>query len=314
MITLFAIPKPFRGHIAIIQRNAIQSWLRLRPACEIILLGDDEGTADVANEFGLLHIPGVARNEYGTPLLNSLFEQAQAAASHHLLAYVNADIILLSDFTAAVQRIPFGRFVMVGRRWDLGLKQPWDFSHLDWEAKLCAYLSGHGVLHGPTGIDYFVFPAGLWGDIPSFAIGRASWDNWLIYRARTLDALVVDATRIVTAIHQNHDYAHIPGDIEEAWKIPEVQRNRALAGGPEHIFDLDDANWLLTQHWLLPSPLQLKRGKRRLLQRLHTQCPPLYRMIMWLLGRPCRFLSLVQRTRRHLKRVISSSASHPLQN
>jgi hypothetical protein len=46
MLTIFAIPKPFRGHIGVIQRNAICSWLELRQACEIILLGDDEGTAE----------------------------------------------------------------------------------------------------------------------------------------------------------------------------------------------------------------------------------------------------------------------------
>lgn len=52
MITIFSTPKPFRGHFEIIQRNAIQSWLRLRPGCEIILLGNDEGTA----EFNLRHV------------------------------------------------------------------------------------------------------------------------------------------------------------------------------------------------------------------------------------------------------------------
>ncbi len=67
MLTLFAIPKAFRGHINTIQRNAIKSWTLLNPKPEIILLGDDEGTAEVAQEFGLIHIPEVDRNEYGTP-------------------------------------------------------------------------------------------------------------------------------------------------------------------------------------------------------------------------------------------------------
>ncbi len=31
MITIFAIPKPFKGHIDVIQRNAIQSWTKLSP-------------------------------------------------------------------------------------------------------------------------------------------------------------------------------------------------------------------------------------------------------------------------------------------
>ena len=52
MLTIFALPKPFRGHAGVIQRNAIQSWLRLQPACEVILLGDEPGTREVAAQVG----------------------------------------------------------------------------------------------------------------------------------------------------------------------------------------------------------------------------------------------------------------------
>ena len=51
MLTIFAIPKPFQGHVSIIQRNAIQSWTKLHPDCEVILLGDEPGTGTVAAEF-----------------------------------------------------------------------------------------------------------------------------------------------------------------------------------------------------------------------------------------------------------------------
>jgi len=251
MLTLFTIPKPFRGQIATIQRNAIQSWLQLRPACEIILLGDDEGTVEVAREFGVRHLPKVARSEYGTPLLNSIFERAQTAASHRLLCYVNADIILMSDFLPAVRRIPFRRFLMVGQRWDMDLDHALDFSQPDWETHLRRCVADRAALHPPTGIDYFVFPRGLWGEIPPFAIGRTAWDNWLIYRARAQGAAVVDATRAVMIVHQNHDWSHIPGGEREAWEGSEAQRNRELAN--HAIFTLHDATWLLTSRWLVPA-------------------------------------------------------------
>ena len=51
MLTIFAVPKPFRGHIGVIQRNAIRSWTLLRPACDIILMGNEEGIAEIAAEF-----------------------------------------------------------------------------------------------------------------------------------------------------------------------------------------------------------------------------------------------------------------------
>lgn len=252
MLTLFTIPKPFRGHIAVIQRNAIRSWTLLQPACEILLFGDDEGTAEVAAEFGLRHIPDVARSEYGTPLVNDLFEQAQQRATHDLLCYVNADILLMSDFMAAVRRIPFRRFLMAGRRWDLDLEQAWDFQP-GWENRLREYTLRYGKLHPPVGIDYFVFTRGLWEDIPPFAIGRTAWDNWLIYEARARGAPLIDATRAVMAVHQNHDYAHVPGGFEEAWKGPEAERNRALMGDFDHLYTLTDATWFLTPRWLLPA-------------------------------------------------------------
>jgi len=248
MLTLFSIPKPFRGHIAVIQRNAIRSWTLLRPACEIILFGDDEGTAEVAAEFGVRHVPDVARNEFGTPLVSDLFAQAQRLASHDLLCYVNADIILLSDFIKAVQQVTNWkrRFLMVGQRWDVDINELWDFKQSDWEEQLQAYVSEHGKLHPRTGIDYFVFPRGLWESLPPFALGRTVWDNWLIYSARARRAPVIEATQAVTIVHQNHDYTHIPDGAEGAWKGPEAQRNLALAGGYAHVFTLKDATHRLT--------------------------------------------------------------------
>lgn len=38
-------------------------------------------------------MPDIER-EFGTPLVNKLFEAAQEHASHRIVAYVNADIIL----------------------------------------------------------------------------------------------------------------------------------------------------------------------------------------------------------------------------
>ena len=142
------------------------------------------------------------------------------------------------------------RFLVVGERQDLDVaeKLPFDES---WEAELRAKLAREGTPHGPTGIDYFAFPRGLWGELPPFAIGRTTWDNWLLYRARARRAVLIDASRMITAIHQNHDYAHAPGGEEEVWKGREAQRNRQLAGGNgQRIFTLADATLLLTRDGL----------------------------------------------------------------
>jgi hypothetical protein len=63
-ITIFAIPKAFRGHIGVIQRNAIEAWTQMRPAPQVLLFGDDEGVADVARDLGVRHVPQVQRNRW----------------------------------------------------------------------------------------------------------------------------------------------------------------------------------------------------------------------------------------------------------
>jgi len=249
MVTVFTTPKPFRGHAEIIQRNAITSLTHLQPRAEVILFGDDEGTAEVAKQFRLRHVPEVARNEYGTPLLNDLFAKAQSLATHYLLCYVNADIILMSDFMEAIRRVARWKphFLIVGQRWDIEIKEPLDFS-LGWENRLRSYVASKGRLHKPIGSDYFVFPRGLWGEIPAFAIGRTNWDRWLLYRARSRKATVIDITQAAMVVHQEHDHLHIFGG-QGHKRGPEQRRNLELAVGRrrgEPLFTLADCTHILT--------------------------------------------------------------------
>lgn len=247
MLTLFAVPKAFHGHVEVIQRNAIQSWLRLRPVCEIILLGEEAGTAAVAAEFNICHVPRVARNEYGTPVLNSVFEEAEPAGTHETMCYVNADILLFSDFSEIVQkaRAAMPRSLMVGCRWDVEIHEPIDFD-LDWQAWLMTRLRDEGKRHAHTGIDYFVFPRGLWRELPAFAIGRSMWDSWLVYRACSRNIPVVDLTKMAKVVHQDHDYSHHARDRASVWEGPEAKRNLELAGGRTHAYTLLDARYELT--------------------------------------------------------------------
>jgi len=247
LLTLFAMPKPFRGPIGIIQRNAIKSWTLLRPRPDIILFGQEEGTAEIAHEFGLRYVPQVQRNEFGTPLVNDLFMQGQRLATSPVVVYINADIILTSDFIPAVQQVAaqFNSFLMIGQRWDFDIATPINFEDSTWELQLRETVTRQGSLHPVTGIDYYVFTKGIWPHIPPFAIGRTAWDNWLVAQAQP----VIDATQRVMAIHQNHDYAHLRGGEEEAWNGVEAQRNKALAG--QQIAFISHATWQLTATGLL---------------------------------------------------------------
>ena len=208
-LTLFATPKRFQGHVGTIQRNAITSWTRLNPKPEIILFGTDEGTAEIARELGLRHVPTVKTNQWGTPLVSDLFGQAEAVGSGRALCYVNADILLFDDFPQAIARVSAwsNHFLMVGRRTDLDVTGPVDFAG-DWDTQIRRRAQSEGKLQIARSVDYFAFSRGLYPEMPALAIGRFWWDNWLLWKARSLGAKVVDASKAVMVIHQNHDYSH----------------------------------------------------------------------------------------------------------
>ena len=119
---------------------------------EIILFGQTDGAAEIAEQLGLVFIPQVATNEFGTPLINAMFEIAQAQGRFDLQAYMNCDIILLDDFFPAVCCLSLKKFLMVGQRWDLDLNAALDFSS-NWQALVRQKVQEKGILHPPIGSD-----------------------------------------------------------------------------------------------------------------------------------------------------------------
>jgi hypothetical protein len=276
--TLFSTPKKFDGHIAVIQRNAIASWTRMNPAPEIILFGTDAGTAEIASEFGLRHVPTVKCNEWGTPLVSDLFAQAQQLATGAVVCYVNADIILFDDFAQAIAGVAAwsDKFLMVGRRTDLDIKDTINFHQDDWAAQIRNRARREGKLQIARSIDYFAFSRGLYPPMPPLAIGRFWWDNWLLWKARSLQAKVVDATKAVLVVHQNHDYSHTTygPSKEELMASEECIRNARLTCEQNptdyddgyfwrYAYTIDDANYQLTSRGLESNPRHLWKQFKR---------------------------------------------------
>lgn len=260
LMTIFTAPKPFvHPHIAMIQRNAIRSWLQLGSEVQVVLIGGEAGLAEAAEELGVLHLPQVKRNAQGTPLVSSIFELARQVSDSPLLTYVNADVLLFPDLLQAARQVQqqAERFLIVGQRWDLAVKQPLDFSD-GWQRRLLEQVKTEGRLHPRGGSDYFVFPRCCFETIPDFAIGRAGWDNWMIFEGRWRGWKVVDATGAITIVHQDHDYSHLPQG-QTHYRLPETVENVRLAGGERAIFNLLDANSCLMDGKLRPFPLCWKK-------------------------------------------------------
>ncbi len=248
-ITILAMPKPFRGHVGIIQRNAITSWTKLQPRPEVILFGHEEGVAECAGELGLVHIAEVARNRHGTPLLADIFAKAEERASHDVFAYINADIILPGEFTGGVERVrrTFPKFLAVGRRTNLEVREALDFRE-GWEEKFKERMRHEGWLESYTGIDCFIFPRGVYEEVPPLAIGRAWFDQWCIKYARKKGLAVVDLTRFAPIAHQMHDYSHVAGGREfGAYGGVEADENLKYYGERPHTYTILSATHVMTK-------------------------------------------------------------------
>jgi len=264
LLTIFSAPKPFIDpHISTIQRNATQSWLNLGDLVDVILVGNERGLAEVCSEYQVRQLSDVQRNESGTPLVNSIFRLARQASESPLLVYVNADILLLPDLVEASRQVSVlaQEFLVVGQRWDLDVRNLIEFNS-GWEQHLRNEIRYRGKKHLPAGSDYFIFPRQLFSDIPDFAIGRAGWDNWMIYHARQQGWLVVDGTPSIMVIHQEHDYRHLP-DGKPHYTSQESFDNEALAGGTANLYMvLDSQKQLRNGRLLNPNP-SLVRTLRR---------------------------------------------------
>jgi hypothetical protein len=256
MLTLFTTPKPFVGHSAVIQRNALKSWKLLHPDIEIILFGDEEGAPETALELGLRHEPWVQRDAKGNKRLDYLFQRAQSLAQSKVLCYVNCDILLMRDFLVAVERVKaeLPQFLIVGKRWDADITHPLDFYQSNWEPELRKFAHAKGAERSAAWIDYFAFTRGLYANaLPGFVIGRVFWDNWLVWKALDSKREVVDASRAVTAVHQNHDYGYHPDGKPGVFYAEESGRNYELAGGWRHLRTIEDATLVLKEEGLKPN-------------------------------------------------------------
>jgi len=251
MITLFTTAKPFTGHAAVTQYNALACWRRLLPQGEVLLLGEEKGAAEIAQELGVKLIPDVERNEFGTPLLRSMFAAAERHAAFPLLLYANADILFTGRLPQAAAKLSaWSRpFLLTGRRWDTDIRQRIDFAPGDWELRLSEMAQAKGKPGIKSALDYFLFPKGGWGgaeglaEFPPLAIGRSAWDNWLVFWALARKMDVINGSDFILAVHQNHDYSHHPQGAYGVLSGEEPRRNFAMASYERYLYGPPDATF-----------------------------------------------------------------------
>lgn len=266
MLTMFTTLRPFTdAHAALIQHNAIGSWLALEPVPQIVLMGNDAGVADAAREYSLLHLPEVETNEEGVPTRSSMCQLARQVAEHERMCLINGDIIILDGFYKALKHIRLQQFVAGGRRYNMEIHDKICFSHANWRIPLQNRLDQEGELFSPSAIDYVVYSRSISPSVlPPFPMNNGDWDPWFLFQHRQRGIPVVDLSRMVTVIHQNHQ---TPEETKRRrrkwyWEAGGMEITRQ-AGGLSSMITLREADYVVTSDGLERPPLPY-----RLLSRL----------------------------------------------
>ena len=237
----------------------------------MILFGDDEGASEAARELGIRHEPHTEKNESGSNRMDYMFLRAQEIARHDILCYSNCDILLLQDFCDALGRVQaaHSKFLMVGRRWDTEIKEPFHFERTDWGTQLRDNVLRSGKQRTPDYIDYFAFSRGVFGkDLPPLVVGRVFWDNWTVWKALSERQPVIDVSAAVVAVHQDHDYGHVALGKHAVYYGEEAGRNYKLAGGWTHLRTIADATEVLCDDGLKPNRLRRWAAVKRHLRQV----------------------------------------------
>jgi len=264
-MTFITTFKPFKPPFDTIQLNALKSWLRFCPPCEVVVVGAEEGVEEVIGHMpNVTLVPVVKRSAHGAPLFDDFIKKGESVARHELICLVNGDIIIADDILRVVKAVKkrFGnKFLLTTRRYDIIITELIN-DNLHEKIKsirdqIITTYSGRK----PKGTDLFVFGKGLFDDIPPFAIGRLVWSRWLIYKGLSLGIPVIDATEVLTVIHQQHSYAHITeSSVQNAFLkgktgydavvLSRDYNHNLLIGGPAVYFSEDDCDYILTRHGL----------------------------------------------------------------
>jgi hypothetical protein len=243
LITFLSSPKPFSGISYKNQLNAIQSWLNVHPNAEVILYGDSPGCKEVCALLGIKHVDKIECSPSGVPYFGAIVDHAQKNALHDIQVYLNCDILLTHDILDAVKMVDFPRFLIVGQRIDLDDKVSISFQEDNWRLYVETLIGNGAKLHAPSGMDYFIFTRGLWEGLKPLVIGRAGYDSALISFCLRRRIPIIDATYMILALHQHHDYCHVNGKKQEITTGVDAKNNQRMHEVEHSAPNVIDATW-----------------------------------------------------------------------
>ena len=173
-------------------------------------------------------------NSHGTPLISSMLALARETSNSPFLGIINADILLFPDVLSAIRAVEgkFKKFLLAGQRWDMEVNDR--ITGSDQFVEFKRKIFSEGILHPPMGSDYFIFPRDCYQEIPDFAIGRAGWDNWFIYKSRFEGWPVIDSTHDIT---YRSSKPRLPPPAGRTAALPTTRDQRKCVKGWRRIYD-----------------------------------------------------------------------------
>lgn len=122
-------------------------------------------------------------------------------------------------------------WMIVGQRINYEVPADWSpLSNSDWADDMESRFARKGEVFESDAEDYFIVSRDIfdWSQIPDFVVGGVAFDNWLVSKGNEMaiegTAIVVDATKTIVALHQNHGK-----NSKDSHKHPKSQYNSHLA-------------------------------------------------------------------------------------
>ena len=234
-ITIGTCPKEFNEEFKLIQENSISSWRKITD--NIVLMGKESKEYAKDNNLNWKYIS--YKNEI--PLINSAFYVLQLSCKTNYFMFINTDIILIErvDLNQILDDIKskIGKnFIGIGDRIEVYYKERYD------KSSLLNKVEKSGVNSGIYAIDYFIFPKDLSFDFPKLYMGRPGWDNFVIEYFKKNKIPIVDFSKVLLAVHQDHSFTS-KGGFLKAWNGEEAENNRSNLRDNK-IYSLNDVDFI----------------------------------------------------------------------
>jgi hypothetical protein len=223
-----------------IQLNTLKAMAFL-PGTQVVVFTDDDEMVEQVAELRLSNVHtsrDFKSNQYGTPILSSMYITVERDYPATFVGYTNADIMFHPDLITSLKEVYrqwehgnlLDRILVVGHRFNVDMDKTMHDEHRHVIRDPVTARNVHKDLASRAkkfqgdAQDFFIITPGSfdWESIPDFVIGRPAYDNWLVDYATHQGMSTVDVTKTVKAVHQTDEKGNKAGHVrrpDKNWNL-----------------------------------------------------------------------------------------------